>query len=124
MPEQAFEIVLNVASLGIVASWGTIVLCQLRLHSWWRRGVLERPAFRMPGAPWTGWATVVFLVAVLVLTGFDYPIGTYTIASLVLIGPALVIGWFLCRDRVRAAALERGEITGNHPVVAPRPTRD
>ncbi len=124
VPEQAFEIVLNVASLGIVASWGTIVLCQLRLHSWWRRGILERPAFRMPGAPWTGWATVVFLVAVLVLTGFDYPIGTYTIASLVLIGPALVVGWFLCRDRVRAAAVERGEITGKYPVVAPRPSRD
>ncbi|WP_433798475.1 amino acid permease [Actinomycetospora sp. CA-084318] len=123
-PGEAFEIVLNVASLGIIASWGTIVLCQLRLYSWWKQGRVERPAFRLPGAPVTGWLTLAFLVAVLVLTGFDYPIGTWTVASLVVIVPALVVGWFLCRDRIRAAALERNAITGRYPVVAERPPRE
>ncbi|MCD2194827.1 amino acid permease [Actinomycetospora endophytica] len=123
-PGEAFEIVLNMSALGILASWGTIVLCQLRLFSWWRHGIVHRPHFRMPGAPWSGWLTVAFLVAVLVLMGFDYPVGTYTLATLVVIIPALIVGWYLCRDRVRAAALARGEITGQYPVVAERPERD
>src|SRR3978361_642917 len=48
-PGQAFEIVLNMSALGIIASWATIVLCQLKLLSWARRGIIERPHFRMPG---------------------------------------------------------------------------
>ncbi len=32
VPSQVFEIVLNVASLGIIASWGFIVVCQMRLR--------------------------------------------------------------------------------------------
>ena len=31
-PSQAFEIVLNIAALGILAAWATIVVCQLRLY--------------------------------------------------------------------------------------------
>jgi L-asparagine permease len=123
-PGEAFEIVLSMSALGILASWGTIVLCHLRLFSWWREGIVRRPHFRMPGAPWSGWLTMAFLFAVLVLMGFDYPVGTYTLATLVVIIPALIVGWYLCRDRVRAAALARGEITGRYPVVAERPERD
>jgi L-asparagine permease len=123
-PGEAFEIVLNMASLGIIASWATIVLCQMRLFSWWKQGRVNRPAFRMPGAPVTGWLTLAFLLGVLVLTGFDYPIGTYTVATLVVIIPALIVGWYLCRDKIREAALERNAITGKYPVVAERPERD
>jgi L-asparagine transporter-like permease len=34
VPEKAFEIVLNVTSLGIMTAWAAIVLCQLRLWYW------------------------------------------------------------------------------------------
>ena len=34
VPERAFEIVLNVASLGILSSWATIVICQVQLYRW------------------------------------------------------------------------------------------
>ena len=47
------------------------------------------------------------LAGVLVLMAFDPPIGTWTVASLVLIIPALVIGWFAVRSRVLAVAQER-----------------
>jgi len=45
----------------------------------------------------------VFLVFILVLMGFDEPIGTWTVASLVIIIPALFGGWFLVRKRVLEA---------------------
>lgn len=124
VPAEAFEIVLNVAALGILASWATIMLCQLRLQKWSERGLLERPSFRLFGAPYTSYLTLAFLAAVLVLIGFDYPVGTYTVASLVVIVPCLVLGWFACRDRIAAIAEERSGFTGTFPVVANRPFAD
>ncbi|MCQ2002186.1 amino acid permease [Arthrobacter zhaoxinii] len=114
VPAQAFEIVLNVASLGIISTWGMIVLCQMELARRAKRGELSRPSFRMPGAPVTGWITLAFLLAVLILMAFDSPVGTWTIASLVVIIPALMIGWRLCRDRVLELAAARGDDAGAH----------
>ncbi|MGW4325685.1 amino acid permease [Nocardia sp. NPDC004573] len=121
VPDRAFEIVLNMASLGIVASWATIVLCQLQLWRWSRQGRVERPAFRLFGAPYTGLLTLVFLFFVVVLTGFDYPVGTWTVATIALIVPALIIGWFAARKRVLAIAAERRGPPGELPVVAALP---
>ncbi|WP_405161053.1 amino acid permease [Nocardia sp. NBC_01499] len=118
VPDRAFEIVLNLASLGIVASWATIVLCQLQLWRWSKQGKAERPSFRMFGAPYTGLLTLVFLFFVVVLTGFDYPVGTWTVASLVLIIPMLIVGWLVARKRVLSIAEERQGYTGEFPVVA------
>ncbi len=117
VPGMAFEIVLNVASLGILASWLTIILCQLKLFSWSKQGKMVRPSFRMWGSPYTGYATVVFLVGVLVLMGFDYPIGTWTVASLVVVVPMLIIGWHLVKDKVLAISQEREGPTGAFPVL-------
>ncbi|KIA65683.1 amino acid permease [Nocardia vulneris] len=118
VPDRAFEIVLNMASLGIVASWATIVLCQLQLWRWAKQGKVKRPSFRMFGAPYTGLLTLVFLFFVVVLTGFDYPVGTWTVASLVIIVPMLIVGWFVARKRVLSIAQERMGYTGEFPVVA------
>lgn len=104
MPADAFEIAINVAALGLIFAWATIVLCQLKLWHLSRQGVIRRPDFRMFGAPFTGIATLAFLLGVVVLMAFDYPIGTYTVASLLVIVPALVVGWYLARDRIAAIA--------------------
>lgn len=122
VPDQAFEIVLNVAALGIIASWATIVICQLQLWRWSRGGRIDRPSYRMPGAPWTGYLTLGFLALVLVLMAFDKPIGTWTIGLLVVIIPALVIGWYRVRGRVLEIAEQRKGFTGTFPVIADRPT--
>lgn len=124
VPSQAFEIVLNVASLGILASWATIVLCQLKLFYLAKQGQAERPAFRMFGAPYTGIATLVFLGLVLVLMAFDRPVGTWTVASLVIIVPALAIGWRIASPRVLAIARLREGYTGEFPVLPPIPMDD
>lgn len=107
VPDQAFEIVLNVASLGILSSWATIIICQLQLYRWSQQGRMDRPSFRMWGAPYTGYLTLAFLVTVLVLMAFNYPVGTITIGGLVVLIPALIGGWYLVRDRVSAIARER-----------------
>lgn len=121
VPAQAFEIVLNIASLGIIASWATIVICQIQMYRWSKKGILERPSFRLWGTPWTGYLTLAFLLGVLVLMAFDPPIGTWTVALLIVIVPALVVGWFAVRKRVLAVAQEREGFTGRFPVVANRP---
>ncbi len=109
VPSRVFEIVLNFASLGIIASWAFIIVCQMRL----RKAIKEGKAyvgFKLPGAPFTSWLTLLFLLSVLVLMAFDYPNGTYTIAALPIIGILLVIGWFWCAQCV-------AEIHSTAPVV-------
>jgi L-asparagine permease len=124
VPEQAFEIVLNISALGIVAGWAMITLCQMQLHRLAKQGKMTRPDFRLFGAPFTAYLTLAFLAAVLVLMAIDYPVGTITIASLVVIVPLLVLGWFLSRGRILAIARDREGFTGTHPVVAERPGID
>ncbi|MEO8220702.1 MAG: amino acid permease [Specibacter sp.] len=118
VPSEAFEIVLNMAALGIIASWGMIVLCQLALFRLSKKGDAIRPAFRMVGAPYTGYLTLAFLLAVLVLMAFDSPVGTWTIGSLVIIIPALILGWYLSRGRINQIAAARHTDTHSHPVTA------
>jgi len=72
----------------------------------------------MIGAPFTSYLTLAFLVGVLVLIGFDYPVGTYTIGSLVILIPMLVLGWFLARGRITTIAEQRAGVTGEFPLVA------
>lgn len=120
VPAQAFEIVLNLASLGIISAWGTIAICHLKFVSLAKKGVYARPAYRMPGYPVTDWIVLVFLAGVLVLIGLDYPVGTYTLGSLIIVIPLMIIGWFVCRDNVHRIAAEREGYTGIAPVVASR----
>ncbi|MCU1442762.1 MAG: L-asparagine permease [Cryobacterium sp.] len=124
VPAQAFEIVLNMAALGIITGWGMIVLCQMQLQRWAQLGRLDRPDFRLPGAPFTSWLTLAFLLAVLVLMAVDYPVGTFTIGSLVIIVPALIIGWRVAKPGIFEAARLREGYTGGFPVVAERPGID
>jgi L-asparagine permease len=51
----------------------------------------------MPFAPFSSWLTLLFLLAVLVLTGFDYPDGTFTIAAIPVVAILLAIGWMILK---------------------------
>ena len=116
VPRQAFEIVLNITALGIITSWGTIVVCQIQFVRWSKKGIVQRPSFRLWAAPYTGYLTLAFLAAVLVLMALDHPIGTWTVATLVIIVPALVLGWYAVRAGVLAAGHTRMRNTGQFPV--------
>jgi L-asparagine permease len=73
----------------------------------------------MPLAPYSGYATLVFLVGVLVLMALDPEKGPWVIAALVAAVPALIGGWFLVRDRVATAADEVADHASNVPDLAP-----
>lgn len=123
VPSQAFEIVLEVSALGIIGGWATIILCQMKLHRWAKEGRIERPGFRLFGAPFTAWLTLAFLAFVLVSMGFSET-GRWVLASLVVLIPLLIVGWFAFRGRIAQAAAERAGYTGSFPVVAERPAID
>ncbi|PHI94168.1 amino acid permease [Parasaccharibacter apium] len=96
-PTQIFEIVLSISSLGILGTWATILLCQLRLHRAIKRGRIAVTSFSMPGAPYTGWLTLAFLLLVLVMMAFDYPSGTITVGSIPILALIFYGGWVLLK---------------------------
>lgn len=107
VPGQAFEIVLNFASIGILGTWGMIMLCSLAF--WYRSqdGRATRPAYRLPWAPYTQIVTLLFLVGVVFLMWWGGGVGRTTVTLVPLIAAALVGGWFLVRGRVREMARAR-----------------
>lgn len=124
VPEHAFEIVLNIAALGVITAWATIVACQLRFLSLTKRSELQRPAFRMPLAPYSGYVTLAFLAAVVVLMMFDPEYGVWIRTAVLVGGPGLVAGWYLVRNRVRAAAVPATDTGEQPPAVAAQSEAD
>jgi L-asparagine permease len=106
VPAEAFEIVLNFASIGILATWAIIVLCHLLFVRKARRGEVNRPSYQLPFSPYTEIATLVFLASVVILMGVD-DTDRVTLMALPMIILALVIGWFGVRNRIDTAVLER-----------------
>ncbi|MEU8584736.1 amino acid permease [Streptomyces abikoensis] len=106
VPADAFEIVLNLAALGILATWGMIMVCHLLFWRKTRDGVLTRPSYRLPGSPWTELVTLAFLVSVLVLMYADGGAARTTVLCVPLIAAVLVAGWYAVRGRVAGAAAE------------------
>lgn len=107
VPGQAFEIVLNFASIGILGTWGMIMLCSLLFWHRSQDGRVTRPSYQLPWAPYTQIVTLFFLASVVVLMWWGGGIGRTTVMFLPLIAAALVGGWFVVRGRVNAIAAGR-----------------
>jgi L-asparagine permease len=120
VPTDAFNIALEVAALGIIASWGTIVICQLKLYWLSQRRMLARPSFRLPGTPYTSYATLLFLAVVVVLMCSE---NRWNLLALTLAVPMLTAGWFAARNRVFQVASECAGATGAFPAIAEKPLR-
>ncbi|WIM66964.1 amino acid permease [Corynebacterium breve] len=105
VPNQAFEIVLNLGAIGILGMWIMICLSHVGYLRAVKRGLVEQHEYRAPLGVWGDVIVVTFLVGVLVLMGFDRPVGTYTlITAVVVLVPLFVIGWYLTAgSRARAA---------------------
>jgi L-asparagine permease len=103
LPANAFEIVINLSAFGTITAWGMIALCHLRLTSWAKSGRVVRPLFRLRGAPYSNCIILLFLACVIVIMAFDAPVGTWTVAALVVVLiPALIVGWYACRNAIAA----------------------
>ncbi|MFT4233959.1 MAG: amino acid permease [Microbacterium sp.] len=123
VPSEAFEIVLDVSALGIIGGWSTILICHLRFVHLTRKGIHERPSFRLFLSPISNYVTLAFLLFVLVSMAFDST-SRWVLASLVIIIPALIVGWLVAKPKVLAAAAVRDGYTGAYPVVAENPAID
>ncbi|MFE5035757.1 amino acid permease [Streptomyces sp. NPDC056683] len=104
VPSQAFEIVLNVASLGIISTWVIIMLCHLIFVRRARAGLVERPAFRLRFSPATEITTIAFLLVCLGMMWNDAEVGRKTLLLIPVIAALLVAGWFGVRRRVSQTA--------------------
>ncbi|GGU50984.1 L-asparagine permease [Streptomyces albospinus] len=107
LPGKAFEIVINIAALGIVSTWCTIMICHMVFVRRSKAGLVQRPRFRLPGTPVTDIATIAFLLGVIVLMWFDDGVGRQTVMLIPVLAAALVGGWFAVRGRVNRIARER-----------------
>ncbi|MET9548787.1 MULTISPECIES: amino acid permease [unclassified Streptomyces] len=121
VPDQAFEIVLNVASLGIIGTWIMIMVCHLAFVRRAKEGVITRPKFRLPGSGVTEYVTIAFLLAVLCLMWKDAEVGRKTLFLIPIVGAALVVGWFGVRKRVDREAQGLTEPQG---LTGPQEKRD
>ena len=110
--EDAFEIALEAAAIGVIFTWGTIFVCQLRLRSLVNRGVLKASPFQMPGSPYTSYIGLAFLAFVVVgmaISGWQAsPYLSHKVTFLVVVFgiPILVvvlaIGWRVVKPAVVA----------------------
>ena len=111
-PSGAFEIALEAAAIGVLFTWGTIFLCQLRLRQLSDKGVVPASSFQAPGYPWTSYIGLAFLFLVLVgmaISGWqsspyfwhktNFIVIVFGIPFIVL---ALEIGWRVVRPKVVA----------------------
>ncbi|MFI0444787.1 amino acid permease [Actinomadura sp. 6N118] len=103
MPKDAFEIVLNLSAIAILATWSLIMICHLLFVRRADQGLLTRPAFRLPGSPFTEIATLAFFAGVVVLMAMDDEgAGQLTVMAIPVIALALTLGWYAVRRRVTA----------------------
>ena len=101
LPGQAFEIVVNFASLGVITAWVMIMLCHLVFVRRTRAEGRARPAFRLNGWPWVNILTIGFLVSVVVDMGLNGgSTGVWTAAGIPVIAAVLAVGWRVARSRV------------------------
>jgi L-asparagine permease len=97
LPTQIFEIMLNMSAIGIISTWCFILICQIRLRQAITAGRIAPTGFPMPGAPLSGWITMVFFLSILVLMTFDYPTGTFSICAIPALALLLLVGWKMVR---------------------------
>ncbi|MFI1800913.1 amino acid permease [Streptomyces sp. NPDC020379] len=107
VPKDAFEIVLNFAAIGIIGTWGMIMLCSLLFWHRSKDGRVTRPGYRLPWAPYTQIITLLFLAGVLGIMASDPGPSRTTVLCLPVIAAALVGGWFLVRGRVARVQREK-----------------
>lgn len=107
VPKQAFEIVLNLGAAAILGNWCFICCSHIAFMRAVKAGKAERPHFKAPFGVFGDALVIAALLGIAVLMGFDYPLGTSTLA-LALLGmiPMFFIGWY-ATGRTREAATKR-----------------
>lgn len=105
LAEDAFEIVMNLAGIGIAGTWAMILVTHLSFLRRVRAGKEQRPVYRMPGAPFTNYLSLAFFIVVVASNLTSAP-GRWTLALFAVVVVAMIGGWFAVRGSIRADLLE------------------
>ncbi|MFJ4867040.1 amino acid permease [Streptomyces sp. NPDC088757] len=70
-PGKAFEYVVSFATISGMWAWIMILVCQIRYRAKANRGELPQSSFKAPGAPYTSWFALAFILMVIVMMGID-----------------------------------------------------
>ena len=110
-PTNAFNIVMNLAGIGIAGTWISILVSHWLFVRKAKQGLITRPAYRLPWAPVLNIITIAFLLAIIVAMAFTDihtdQMGIKTILMFVGICVLMVIGWFAVRDKIRPEMLDK-----------------
>ena len=71
VPEQVFVWVTSISLVGSLWTWAIIMIAHLGYRKAVRAGQVKSVSFRMPGAPYTNWMCVGFLVLVAAFLSLD-----------------------------------------------------
>ena len=93
------------AGIGIAGTWGAILVTHLAFLRRVKEGKEVRPAYRMPGAPWTNYAALAFFTVVIVSNVAD-PAGQQTLGLFAIVIGMMVAGWYAVRGRIRGDLLD------------------
>jgi L-asparagine permease len=109
---EAFETALEAAAIGVIATWASIFLCQLRLRQLVDKGVIPPSPFPAPGSPYTSIIGLVFLALVIVgmaLSGWQSSEEFWhktnflvVVFGIPIIALLLFLGWMIAKPKVIA----------------------
>ena len=105
LADDAFEIVMNLAGIGIAGTWAAILVTHLAFLKKVKAGEEARPAYRMPGAPFTNYLSLAFF-AIVVLSNLTSTSGRWTLALFAVVVIMMVAGWYAVRGRIRGDLLD------------------
>nr|WP_314926484.1 amino acid permease [uncultured Actinomyces sp.] len=105
LAKDAFKIVMNLAGIGIAGTWSAILVAHLAFLRRVRIGAETRPAYRMPLAPWSNFAALVFF-GIVVLSNLNNASGRWTLLLFVIVVMMMVGGWYAVRGRIRGDLLD------------------
>lgn len=105
LAEDAFNIVMNLAGIGIAGTWVAILVTHLAFLKRVQAGLEERPAYRMPGAPYSNYIAIAFF-ALIVVANVQESEGRWTLALFGLVIVMMVAGWYRVRGRIRGDLLD------------------
>lgn len=105
VPSDAFDIIMNLAGIGIAGTWIMILVTHLAFLKKVKSGKEERPEYRMPWAPWTNYLSIAFFGIVVLSNIFD-PAGRKTLALFAVVALLMVAGWFYVRGRINGDLMD------------------
>ena len=105
-PSKAFEVVMNLAAIGIAGTWISILASHMVFVLKARKGETTRPSFQLRGAPVANVVTILVLLCTIIAMWFEPEVGRPTIFLFLGVCVLMVLGWFAVRNRIRGDLLD------------------